>query len=347
LWVRIFEERTHQMLTSKAKRVAINHVTFKEALPQQANKPGLAKRAQRVVVERVEEPPNPQQSKKALNAKPMRVVIPVEEQAVSIEGDIISEFSEDQEVLQESTILENEPNVRLFEFDAPRWKDFSGVKYQAKQVLENVVLSEQIPSDLPTSDASQDTSPYVGTCDMWFTRSHREHEPRIPDSPPGPLITPIKSVWSVAPALPTGEALQTHDSLPNASKTDRTPFLRRLKGNRTSFSITSIGSQWEGSSPLPPDSMALHLDELDGISAKNPIEDELRSRMGLKSKAIRVVLNHDPPSPIFCKEPAKDAPPRPKASPSEHGKRRLAGPTLGVSDLKKLLSQHNASLRKR
>ena len=56
---------------------------------------------------------------------------------------------------KQPTTLEHESNVKLFEFDAPRWKDFSGAKYQTKrQVLENVVLSEQIPSDLPTSDVS-------------------------------------------------------------------------------------------------------------------------------------------------------------------------------------------------
>ena len=84
------------MLTSKAKRVAINHVTFQEALPQQANKPGLTKRAQRIVVERTEEPPQPQQSKKTLNAKPMRVIVPVEEQATPTEEDVISDFLEDR-----------------------------------------------------------------------------------------------------------------------------------------------------------------------------------------------------------------------------------------------------------
>ena len=124
-------------------------------------------------------------------------------------------------------------------------------------------------------------------------------------------------------------------------------MLRRIKDTRASFSITSWSSQCEGSSPLPPDSVALHLDELDGINADNSIEEELRSRMGLKSKAVRVALNHDHPSPVFHKEPPKDAPLKDRASPRENVKRRLAAPTLEVSDLKKLLSQHNAGLRKR
>lgn len=111
-----------------------------------------------------------------------------------------------------------------------------------------------------------------------------------------------------------------------------------------SFSITSMSSPWEGSSPLPPDSMALHLDEADKIGDVNPVEDELRSRMGLRAKAARVVVNtlnadarH---SPTMCKEPC-----RPK--PAAEGVKRKPVPALEVSDLKKLLSQHNASLRKR
>ena len=71
------------LLTSRAKRVAISHVAGpQQQIPPPPNdsKLGLARRAQRIVTQRVDHPPNPQASKRALNSKPVRVAIPVEEQ---------------------------------------------------------------------------------------------------------------------------------------------------------------------------------------------------------------------------------------------------------------------------
>ena len=272
--------------------MAVNPATIQQ-VSSQVNKLGLAKRAQRIVIQRVENPPNPPISKKALNSKAMRVAIPVEEQEEFIEEDQV--ISELDEAPRESTTPKDESTTKQFEFDAPRWKDFSGPTYQVKrQILESVVLCEEVSPDIPTSDVSQDALSYVGTCDMWFTKPHRQHEPLIPDPPPRPLITPTRHSWRVSSTLSTQSTPQESTSFCSTSRRDRTPLLRRSKGNRVSSSTTS---KWEDSSPLPPDSMALHLDEMEGI---DPVEDELRSRMGLRTKATRVAISgghHSPMTP--------------------------------------------------
>ena len=106
-----------------------------------------------------------------------------------------------------------------FEFDAPRYTNFSSIKYrETRRLLNKLVLNQEDPEEeeppeklrkcqeIPTfssdesdSEAFEDLISFTlredsdsSDIDEWFTRFHPLHEPLRPITPPGPLISPEK-----------------------------------------------------------------------------------------------------------------------------------------------------------
>jgi hypothetical protein len=102
-----------------------------------------------------------------------------------------------------------------FEFDAPRYTNFSSIKFrETRRLLIKLVLnqedpeeseeakSEEIPAvfdDESDSEAFEDLISFTlredsdsSDIDEWFHRFHPLHEPLRPMTPPGPLISPEK-----------------------------------------------------------------------------------------------------------------------------------------------------------
>lgn len=101
-----------------------------------------------------------------------------------------------------------------FEFDAPRYTNFSSVKFrETRRLLNKLVLNqeetepepeperteENLVNDESDSEAFEDLISFTlrensdsSDIDEWFNRFHPLHEPLRPMTPPGPLISPEK-----------------------------------------------------------------------------------------------------------------------------------------------------------
>lgn len=104
-----------------------------------------------------------------------------------------------------------------FEFDAPRYTNFSSKKYRdTRRLLNKLVLNQESEtettdntsdiaivktednSELPQEDDELFMWDFEDSSDIdeWFDRFHPLHEPLRPSTPPGPLISPEKRFYS-------------------------------------------------------------------------------------------------------------------------------------------------------
>lgn len=80
-----------------------------------------------------------------------------------------------------------------FEFDAPRFTDFTRRKYrETKRLLDQIVLKQNPPSDdLGCEGVGLNSAGSSELSDgFWFNQVHSSHEPTSPLSPTGPLLSP-------------------------------------------------------------------------------------------------------------------------------------------------------------
>lgn len=106
-----------------------------------------------------------------------------------------------------------------FEFDAPRYTNFSSKKYRETRRLLNKLVLNQDPEGTETEDDKEsivdndsnnmDTTMTTDNdlfmwevedsseIDEWFDRFHPLHEPLRPSTPPGPLISPEKRALGI------------------------------------------------------------------------------------------------------------------------------------------------------
>lgn len=303
----------------------------------------LKAKAQRVIAPSAPPPPpsvitsNNLHKDKPTLSKARRVVI-----------NVPKEEKEEQKISHDKTnhpvnTVQSQPQG-LFDFDAPSWTDFSTPYYQMRrQIIESILLNnvteiEALPGS-SLSDAMQEEST------SWFNTVHPEHETRenIPSYPL--LSSPINN-----PTLFENDVISLKDRS-SLFKPVRVPQTRNAHGTSSSSAIHPLSSQTDDlehheqshhtpqykdaisltstpvSSPLPPDSMALHLEERVPNGSPHPINlnkliypsidnTELRSRLGLKQVIVET----------------KTAP---KKKPVQE------------KDLKRLLSEHNQRIRKK
>lgn len=249
-----------------------------------------------------------------------------------------------------------------------------------------------------------------GPSNCWFARVHCEHEPEVLPTPPGPLISPVSyhspsqssrslshtgttrqsrspaqrvlndgsSVTKRRPAYHTptvNSPLSRRPVKATSSASNCVPNNCNPQGNCTRRNSRSSTDSWTvhgTSSPVPPDSTALHLPEsvLNRTAAEG--NDVLRSRLGIKSKAARVVVPASSTlTPVAGEGPSPDSlspaikrvrseAPKFTTHPSvpyidAHFAHAIIAPQqskqphgrVGVDDLRKLLTKHNERLKRR
>jgi hypothetical protein len=135
--------------------------------------------------------------------------------------------SDNQENRQLSPLKTEEEGNKIcwsprFEFDAPRYTNFSSIKFrETRRLLNKLVLNQEDPeeseetkneeipavlNDESDSEAFEDLISFTlredsdsSDIDEWFHRFHPLHEPLRPMTPPGPLISPEKLFFTFKP----------------------------------------------------------------------------------------------------------------------------------------------------